>query len=103
MVRSILTLRAAPGREADLEAYFAEAGILERARAFPGCRGTELLRRLDPGAGTHVVVADWDSHEDYRRWQADPWRRQSSAGLLALLSPETDATLPGGVYDLLPL
>jgi hypothetical protein len=38
MVRSVLTLQAAAGLGGALEAFYADQRILERSRAFPGCR-----------------------------------------------------------------
>jgi len=99
MFRSVLTLRAAAGRAAELEAFYADNRILERARQFPGCRAAELLRSVGDSAATHLVLADWDTAADYRRWVDDPWRAALSGRLTALLEIR-DEPLVGGVYEL---
>ncbi|SNY47900.1 antibiotic biosynthesis monooxygenase family protein [Paractinoplanes atraurantiacus] len=100
MFRSVLTLRAAAGRSADLETFYADNRVLERARTFPGCRAAELLRSVDAGAATHIVTADWDTAADYGNWVADPWRASLSEGLTALLDIREDEPLVGGVFEL---
>ena len=100
MVRSVLTLRAAAGRSGALEAFYADQRILERSRAFPGCRASELLRSVDDSPATHLVIADWDSAADYRNWVNDPWRASLSEGLFALLDKNDDEPLVGGVFEL---
>jgi antibiotic biosynthesis monooxygenase (ABM) superfamily enzyme len=100
MVRSVLTLRAAAGQAGALEALYANHGVLARARAFPGCRGAQLLRSLDGGSATHLVIADWDTAADYQRWVGDPWRDALSGRLAALLDNTDDGPLVGGVFAL---
>jgi len=100
MVRSVLTLRATAGRAEALEALYADHGVLARARAFPGCRGAQLLRSVDGGTATHLVIADWDTAGDYQRWVDDPWRDALSGRLAALLDKTDDGPLVGGVFEL---
>lgn len=100
LFRSVLTLRASAGRAGDLEAFYAENRVLERALAFPGCRAAELLRSVDDSPATHLVTADWDTAADYGRWVADPWRASLSEGLTALLDIRDDEPLVGGVFEL---
>lgn len=100
MIRSVLTLRAAAGQSAALEDFFAEHGILQRARGFAGCRDAVLLRSVDGGPATHLVTADWDTAADYRRWVEDPWRVALSRRLAALLDVPADEPLVGGVFEL---
>jgi len=100
MIRSVLTLQAAAGLGGELEAFYADQRILERARAFPGCRAAELLRSVDDSPATHLVIADWDSAVDYRNWVDDPWRASLSEGLFALLDKNDDEPLVGGVFEL---
>lgn len=87
MIRTVLGLRAKPGRSAAVEDFYRERGIIERARAFPGCRGATLLRRLDGtgDADTHLVVADWTNRAAYEAWVADPWRVKTTSDLVHLL------------------
>jgi len=98
--RSVLTLQAAAGRAADLEAFYADNGVLERARAFPGCRAADLLRSVADSSTTYLVTADWDTAADYRRWVDDPWRATLSGRLTALLEIRDDEPLVGGVFEL---
>jgi antibiotic biosynthesis monooxygenase (ABM) superfamily enzyme len=106
MIRSVLTLRAAAGKSGALEAFYADQRILARAREFPGCRGAQLLRSVDGSSATHLVIADWDTAADYRRWVDDPWRDALSGRLTALLDNTEllDDTggerLVGGVFEL---
>jgi hypothetical protein len=101
VIRSVLTLRAAAGQTRALEEFYAEYGILDRARQFGGCRDALLLRSLDAGPATHLVIADWDTAGDYRRWVDDPWRAAMSRQLAALLDTESDEPLVGGVFELI--
>ena len=100
MVRSVLTLRATAGQAGALEALYADHGVLARARVFPGCRGAQLLRSVDGGTATHLVIADWESAADYQRWVDDPWRDALSGRLAALLDKADDEPLVGGVFEL---
>lgn len=99
VIRSVLTLRAADGKSDALEQFYAEHRILERARRFPGCRDAQLLRSLDGSAGTHLVIADWDTAEDYQRWVEDPWRRAQSQHFAGLLDADPDAPVIGALYE----
>jgi heme-degrading monooxygenase HmoA len=100
VIRSVLTLRAAAGQAGALEEFYAEHGILDRAREFGGCRDALLLRSVDGGPATHLVIADWDTAADYRRWVEDPWRAAVSRQLATLLDTESDEPLVGGVFEL---
>jgi heme-degrading monooxygenase HmoA len=96
----VLPLRAAAGQTRALEEFYAGHGILERARNFGGCRDALLLRSVDGGPATHLVIADWDTAADYRHWIDDPWRAAVSRQLAALLDTEPDEPLVGGVFEL---
>ena len=100
MIRSVLTLRAAPGQGDALEALYADQRVLERAREFPGCRAAQLLRSVDDSPATHLVIADWDTAADYRGWVDNPWRASLSGRLTALLDIRDDEPLVGGVFEL---
>ncbi|WP_432840203.1 antibiotic biosynthesis monooxygenase family protein [Dactylosporangium sp. CA-092794] len=103
MIRSVLTLRAAAGQSGALEAFYAEHRVLERARQFPGCRDALLLRSLGGGRATHLVIADWDTAADYRRWVDDPWRAALSRQLAAVLDTDPDEPVVGALYELVAL
>jgi hypothetical protein len=100
VIRSVLGLRAATGQAAALEAFYAENGVLEHALAFDGCRSALLLRSVDDSPSTHLVIAEWDTAADYRRWVDDPWRAALSGRLAALLDTGGDGPLVGGVFEL---
>jgi heme-degrading monooxygenase HmoA len=98
--RSVLTLKAQAGKEAELEAFYADNGILQRSKQFPGCLDAQLLRSADNGSATHLVTADWETAADYGRWVADPWRAAVSGRLIALLDFPDGEPLVGGVFEL---
>jgi heme-degrading monooxygenase HmoA len=99
MIRSVLTLRAKPGRSKALEDFYREHGVIERALRFPGCHDVVLLRSTDGGADTHLVVADWDDSAAYAAWLADPWRVGNSSALTELLDVDPDAPVVGRLYE----
>jgi heme-degrading monooxygenase HmoA len=99
VIRSVLTLRPAAGQSGALEGFFAEHGILERARRFAGCRDAQLVRSVDGSPATYLVIADWDAAADYQRWVHDPWRAAVSRQLAALLDTAADEPVVGGVYE----
>jgi antibiotic biosynthesis monooxygenase (ABM) superfamily enzyme len=101
MIRSFLTLRAAAGQAGALEAFYTDHRVLARARDFPGCRGAQLLRSVAGSPASHLVIADWDTAADYRRWVDDPWRDALSGRLTALLDITDDEPLVGGVFELI--
>lgn len=99
MIRSVLSLRAAAGQSDALEAFFADHGILERARRFAGCRDAQLVRSVDGSPVTYLVIADWDEAADYQRWVHDPWRAAVSRQLATLLDTAPDEPVVGGVFE----
>jgi heme-degrading monooxygenase HmoA len=99
MIRSVLALRAAPGRSKALEEFYAEHAILQRAREFAGCRDAVLLRAVTSGPATHLVIADWNTAADYQRWAADAWRVALSRHLAALLDTGSDEPIVGELYE----
>jgi antibiotic biosynthesis monooxygenase (ABM) superfamily enzyme len=102
VIRSVLALRAAEGKSEALEDLYAEQGILARSRAFPGCRDAVLLRATSGSRATHLVIADWDTAEDYQRWVQDPWRAAVSRRLAELLDTEPGEPVVGGVFEFVP-
>jgi heme-degrading monooxygenase HmoA len=97
MIRSVLTLRPAEGRSADVEEFYAQHRVLERARNFPGCQDAQFLRCLT--GSTYLVTADWETPEDYQRWVDDPWRRAQSQHLVSLLATDPDTPVIGALYE----
>jgi len=102
VIRSILSLRAAAGDPGALEEFFADHGILERARRFAGCRDAQLVRSVDGGPVTYLVIADWDAAADYQRWVHDPWRAALSRQLATLLDTAPDEPVVGGLFEFVP-
>jgi heme-degrading monooxygenase HmoA len=102
VIRSVLPLRAAAGQASAVEEFYAERGILERARRFPGCRDALLLRSVAGSPATHLVIADWDTAEDYRRWVDDPWRADVSRQLADLLDSGPGEPVVGGLFEFVP-
>jgi len=102
MIRSVLTLRAKSGRSAELENFYAQHRILERSRHFPGCLGSELLRAVESATATHLVIADWETSDDYRSWVTNPWRADVSEQLAELLDARPGEALVGGVFEVVP-
>ena len=102
MIRSVLRLRAVPGRADLVVELYAEHGILARARAFGGCQNAWLLRETGGDDATFLVMADWDAVEDYQRWVSNPWRADVSRLLADLLDPTTDEPTVGSVLELVP-
>jgi hypothetical protein len=98
MIRSVLTLRAAD--TGALEDLYAGHGILARARRFPGCRDALLLRSVDGGPATHLVIADWDTAADYQHWVEDPWRVALSRQLAAVLDTSSGEPIVGALFEL---
>lgn len=99
MIRSLLTLHAATGKAQAVEDFYADQGILQRAREFAGCREAVLLRSTDDAGSTHLVTADWDTAADYQRWVDDPWRATVTQQLVALLDVGKDEPVVGRLYE----
>ena len=102
VIRSVLALRAADGKSEALEDFYADEAILARSRQFPGCRDAVLLRAASGTSATHLVIADWDTAEDYQRWVQDPWRAAVSRRLAELLDTGSDEPVVGGVFEFVP-
>ncbi|MGI3783444.1 MAG: antibiotic biosynthesis monooxygenase family protein [Janthinobacterium lividum] len=102
VIRSVLRLRAVPERADLVTRLYVDHAILERARAFGGCRDAQLLRGTGDDGATFLVMADWDTAEDYQRWVADPWRADVSRLLAELLDPGADEPTVGSVFELVP-
>jgi heme-degrading monooxygenase HmoA len=78
MIRTIIKLKVAPGREREFEETFRARGVLALARDVAKLRTGELLRPLRAG-DPYVVIATWDSPEDYAVWVNSPLRGQASS------------------------
>ena len=91
MIRSIIRLNVEPGREHEFEEQFRRRGVLGRAREAARLRTGELLRPV--AGGPYVVVATWDSAEDYQVWVNSPVRGELSATPPQLSQPVAPADL----------
>ena len=91
MIRSVIRLQVEPGREREFEEQFRGRGVLRRAREAARLRTGELLRPI--AGGPYVVVATWDSVEDYAAWVNSPIRGELSATAPQLSQPVAPADL----------
>jgi len=91
VIRSIIRLNVEPGREHEFEEQFRRRGVLRRAREAARLRTGELLRPVV--GGPYVVVATWDSAEDYQVWVNSPVRGELSATPPQLSQPVAPADL----------
>jgi len=103
MIRSVLALQARPGAARAVEELYRDHGIIERSLRFPGCRSSALLRSVDDGPASHLVVAEWDDADAYARWVADPWRAAVSAELAELLETPPGSPVVARLYEPVPL
>ena len=85
-VVSVLRLLPRPGAADELARRFGALEIFDHSRRSGGFLGGRLLRPLEDGA--FVVVAEWETEEDYRRWLDNPVRSELGAQLEALLDAE---------------
>jgi heme-degrading monooxygenase HmoA len=99
VIRSVLSLRVVAGKAGALEDFYAEHDVLARARQFSGCRDAVLLRPAVGSPATYLVIADWDSADDYQRWVNDPWRASLSHELAELLATGKDEPIVGGLFE----
>lgn len=75
-VVKINALSATPGREADLEARFAERAT--QVDTMPGFLGFELLRPVS-GEDRYFVYTRWESEEAFEGWVRSPEFRHGHA------------------------
>lgn len=103
-VTVVVTRRARPGREADVDAWL--RGIIAATAPFPGYQGSTVLRPRGAGQPEHVLVFRFDSAENLRRWQeseeradwlrrAEPFTERYEVKTMEGLEPFFD--LPGTV------
>lgn len=95
MIRTIIKLMVAPGREQEFEEAFRVRGVLALAREVARLRTGELLRPLKPG-DPYVVIATWDSPEDYDVWVKSPLRGQVNTA-----APISEPVAPADLYEII--
>lgn len=86
-VTSILSVETRPDASRQLARKFSELEIFEHARKSGGLRDARICRSLQRD-DVFVVIANWDSVDDYQRWQASPLRAELAAKLAPLLRTE---------------
>jgi len=84
MVRSLLVLRARPGRRDDVVTLFERLGVLREASAVPGFLAGELHVAAD-GPDELLVTATWASAAAYDAWLESPVRERMRPALEELL------------------
>lgn len=77
-VTVVVSRRARPGREAELEGWL--RGVTEAAAAFPGHLGAEVVRPDQPDAPGYVLVFRFASRADLHRWNTSAVRAEWLAG-----------------------
>jgi len=93
-VTSILRIAVRRSAEDEFVRTFAALDVFAHSQRSGGFLGGRLLRPLSAEA-PFVVVAEWDSSDDYERWLANPIREQLKEALEPLLAGE----LEGGVFE----
>ena len=80
-MRTTLYMKVKAGREADVERAWRT--IAEKVRTAPGNVRQALLR--DPeDAGSFVITSDWESREDFHRFERSPEQDALTAPLREL-------------------
>jgi quinol monooxygenase YgiN len=96
MVRSVLALRAKPGRRDEVVALFERLEVLREAGAVPGFVSAELQVAAD-SPDDLLVTATWESAAAYDGWLESPVRERMRPALEELLDESPAA---GRVYDI---
>ena len=93
-VVSVLRLLPRPGEADELARRFGTLEIFGHSRRSGGFLGGRLLRPLEGDA--FVVVAEWETEDDYRRWLDNPVRAELGAELEPLLDADVAS---GQLYE----
>jgi heme-degrading monooxygenase HmoA len=91
VIRSIIRLQVEQGREREFEEQFQRREVLKTAQQVARMRTGELLRPV--AGGPYVVIATWDSVEDYAVWVSSPIRGQLPGNEPQLSKPVAPADL----------
>jgi heme-degrading monooxygenase HmoA len=94
-VVSVLALPVRLGAEEAIARAYDEAEIFEHSRRSGGFLGGRLLRPLR-GGDAFLVIAEWETEDDYQRWLDNPVRASIGAQIAPNLSGEVVA---GIVYE----
>jgi heme-degrading monooxygenase HmoA len=93
-VVSVLGLQPRPGAADELARRFGALEIFEHSRRSGGFLGGRLLQALE--AEALLVVAEWETEEDYRRWLDSSVRAELGAELEPLLEADVAS---GRLYE----
>jgi quinol monooxygenase YgiN len=88
VIRTILTLTAAPEQVAEVVAQFHKQGILQHSLDHSDAISSEIGVATD-GSGTIVVLALWPNLEAYDGWVQNPWRAESNKRVAEFLKDAT--------------
>jgi len=97
-VVSVLRLPVRADAVDELARAFVELDVFGHSRRSGGFVGGRFLRPLAPGAPA-VVIAEWESADDYQAWLDNPVRAELSTGIAPLLDGEVTA---GELYEEVP-
>jgi len=99
---AVVSRRVKPGREQEFEEWV--SGILAAANRFPGYRGSEILRPIDPEGNRYNIITRFDHESNLHAWETSEerqrWLRKSKPllqeeeKLKVLTGLETWFTLP---------
>lgn len=84
MIRTVLTLRVASERVAEVVEMYRQQDILQHSLDVTEALRSELSIATD-GSGVVMVTAVWPSVEAYQAWLDNPWRHESSDRLNTVL------------------
>ena len=95
MIKTVLTMKPAPGRAADLVELFRREAIIDKALTVQGCHNVEVLAsELEV-----LIAATWEDDDAYERWLQHPERNSTNVELNDLLIEPITATTAGGRYE----
>ncbi len=81
-IKVIIERKAIPGNELELNRLLME--LRSRAMKLKGYISGETLREVDD-PNTSIVIATWDSIEDWKAWEDNPERKELQARIDGLL------------------
>ena len=97
MIRTVLTLKAAPEHVQEVLALYKKEAILQYSLDHSDAIGSEISVATD-GSGTILVTALWPDQAAYDGWLQNPWRTESNARLAELLKNASVGT--GQTYEI---
>jgi heme-degrading monooxygenase HmoA len=91
-VVSVLRIPLRPGAVADLARLFVELDVLGHSERSGGFLGGRLLKPLAEGDHA-LVIAEWETAEDYQGWLDNPVRESLREHIEPLLADDVAAGL----------